>query len=139
MSSTPTSPASDARANLRVGGADVGYYRLDAVSDRLAQLPFTVKVLLENTLRNSARGTATAGAARPPDPHPPPASEDRAVPQVGQDLLPGPPHRAHGLVGDSIVADTWHLRRCRHHPLCGSTPVSIDCLAWAVTPGGRCV
>ena len=34
-------------------------YRLDAVSDRLAQLPFTVKVLLENVLRSSASGTAT--------------------------------------------------------------------------------
>ena len=60
MSSTPTPPASDARARLRAGDAEVGYYRLDAVSDRLAQLPFTVKVLLENTLRNSARGSATA-------------------------------------------------------------------------------
>ena len=60
MASMSTSPAADARARLRVGHDDVVIYRLDAVSDRLAQLPFTVKILLENVLRSSAAGTATA-------------------------------------------------------------------------------
>ncbi len=60
MASMPTSPAADARARLRVGDHDVVIYRLDAVCDQLAQLPFTVKVLLENVLRSSAAGTATA-------------------------------------------------------------------------------
>jgi aconitate hydratase len=59
MSSMPTSPAADARDHLRADGQEVTYFRLDAVSDRLAQLPFTVKVLLENVLRHSASGTAT--------------------------------------------------------------------------------
>jgi len=60
MASMSTSPASAARARLRVGDHEATIYRLDAVSDRLAQLPFTVKVLLENVLRNSVSGTATA-------------------------------------------------------------------------------
>ena len=58
--SSSTSPAANARAQLRFGEHEAVIYRLDAVSDRLALLPFTVKVLLENVLRNSARGTATA-------------------------------------------------------------------------------
>ena len=60
MASMSTSPADGARASLSVGTHEAVIYRLDAVSDRLAQLPFTVKVLLENVLRNSASGTATA-------------------------------------------------------------------------------
>ncbi len=56
---SPT-PAADARDRLLVGEHEAVIYRLDAVSDRLAQLPFTVKVLLENVLRNSASGMATA-------------------------------------------------------------------------------
>ncbi len=60
MASLSSSPAADARARLNVGDREAVIYRLDAVSDRLAQLPFTVKVLLENVLRSSASGTATA-------------------------------------------------------------------------------
>ena len=60
MASMSTSPASDARARLRAGERDVLIYRLDAVSERLDRLPFTVKVLLENVLRNAASGTASA-------------------------------------------------------------------------------
>ncbi len=60
MASMSTSPASDARARLRVGDHDCLLYRLDAVSDQLDRLPFTVKVLLENVLRASATGGATA-------------------------------------------------------------------------------
>ena len=60
MASMSTSPARDARARLRIGDREATIYRLDAVSDRLDRLPFTVKVLLENVLRNSASGSATA-------------------------------------------------------------------------------
>ncbi len=60
MAMTSSSPAHDARATLRVADADFIYYRLDAVSDTLERLPFTVKVLLENVLRNSASGAASA-------------------------------------------------------------------------------
>ncbi len=60
MASMSTSAAASARARLRVGDHEAVIYRLDVVSDRLAQLPFTVKVLLENVLRSSASGTATA-------------------------------------------------------------------------------
>jgi aconitate hydratase len=56
---TPSS-AADARARLRAGGTEATIYRLDAVSDQLDRLPFTVKVLLENVLRHSATGAATA-------------------------------------------------------------------------------
>ena len=60
-SSSPSapSPASQAaRALLRVGDLTATIYRLDAVSDRLHELPFTVKILLENVLRHSATGSA---------------------------------------------------------------------------------
>jgi aconitate hydratase len=60
MASMSTPPAPAARARLRAGDREYLIYRLDAVSDRLDRLPFTVKVLLENVLRNSASGAATA-------------------------------------------------------------------------------
>ncbi len=61
MASMSTSPAHEARARMRIAGdREVTIYRLDAVSDQLDRLPFTVKVLLENVLRNSASGGASA-------------------------------------------------------------------------------
>ena len=61
-SSSPSSPLAlvpgPRRARLRAGDLTAAIYRLDAVTDRLDELPFTVKVLLENVLRNSAIGTA---------------------------------------------------------------------------------
>ncbi len=61
-SSSPSSPSpvsQSARALLRAGDLAATIYRLDAVSDRLHELPFTVKVLLENVLRHSAIGSAS--------------------------------------------------------------------------------
>ena len=59
MTSSTPSPAQRARARLRVGDRELTIYRLDAVSRELDRLPFTVKVLLENVLRQSASGGAT--------------------------------------------------------------------------------
>jgi aconitate hydratase len=44
----------DARADLEVGGRSYEIYRLDALQDRfdVARLPFSLKILLENLLRN---------------------------------------------------------------------------------------
>ena len=44
----------DARATLTAGGRDVEIYRLDALQSKfdVARLPFSLKVLLENLLRN---------------------------------------------------------------------------------------
>src|SRR3954465_14536284 len=44
----------DARGTLNAGGRDVTIYRLDALqsSHDVARLPFSLKVLLENLLRN---------------------------------------------------------------------------------------
>jgi aconitate hydratase len=44
----------DARAELEVGGRTYAYYRLEALQQRydVARLPFSLKVLLENVLRN---------------------------------------------------------------------------------------
>ncbi len=61
-SSSPSSPSpvsQSARALLRAGDLTATIYRLDTVSDRLDELPFTVKVLLENVLRHSAIGSAS--------------------------------------------------------------------------------
>jgi len=72
----PLEPA-QARAALRVGDRSYRYYRLDAAGvPDLARLPYTVKVLLENLLRNAdaegvpvspddARVLATWDPARP--------------------------------------------------------------------------
>ncbi|MCI0636201.1 MAG: aconitase family protein, partial [Actinobacteria bacterium] len=40
-----------ARDVLRVGGSEFVIYRLDALGERAARLPFSLKVLLENLLR----------------------------------------------------------------------------------------
>ena len=65
----------DARADLEVGGRSYEIYRLGALQQRydVARLPFSLKVLLENLLRNED-GTSVrkediealaSGAARP--------------------------------------------------------------------------
>ena len=43
-----------ARADLEVGGRSYEIYRLDALQDKfdVARLPFSLKILLENLLRN---------------------------------------------------------------------------------------
>jgi aconitate hydratase len=64
MTSRPdgkTQPLPDpfsARDRLDVGGRRLAYYRLDRISTAgdLARLPVTVKVLLENVVRNAGRG-----------------------------------------------------------------------------------
>ncbi len=48
-----------ARATLTVGDATYAVYRLDALGADLARLPVTIKVLLENVLRNLGRGFVT--------------------------------------------------------------------------------
>ncbi len=57
--SSQSSPARTARERLRVGELEATIYRLEAVTDRLTELPVTVKVLLENVLRNNAAGLAS--------------------------------------------------------------------------------
>jgi aconitate hydratase len=49
-----TSNSFDARATLTVGGRDYEIFRLDALQEKydIARLPFSLKVLLENLLRN---------------------------------------------------------------------------------------
>src|SRR3954447_14807991 len=53
----------DARASLSVGGRDVTIYRLDAVEGS-ARLPYSLKVLLENLLRNEDGHQVTADQIR---------------------------------------------------------------------------
>ncbi|MDQ6784080.1 MAG: aconitate hydratase AcnA [Actinomycetota bacterium] len=50
-----------ARADLTVGDRTFGIYRLDALADRnVSRLPYSLKVLAENLLRNEGNGTVTA-------------------------------------------------------------------------------
>src|SRR5437764_5846376 len=53
----------DARATLSVGDREVTIYRLDAV-DGSERLPFSLKVLLENLLRNEDGHNVTADQIR---------------------------------------------------------------------------
>ena len=54
-----------ARAKLRVGERDYTFYRLSAAGAAdLARMPMTVKVLLENTVRNAERGPVREHEAR---------------------------------------------------------------------------
>jgi aconitate hydratase len=52
-----------ARGTLEVGGLEYEIFRLAALSDRfdVARLPYSLKVLLENLLRNEGSGTVSAG------------------------------------------------------------------------------
>ena len=53
--------APDAKSVLSVGGKDYDIYRLDAVRDgRVARLPYSLKILLENLLRNADHGEVGA-------------------------------------------------------------------------------
>jgi aconitate hydratase len=58
----PAENSFDARADLEVGGRDYTIYRLDALQERfdVARLPFSLKVLLENLLRNEDGNAVTA-------------------------------------------------------------------------------
>jgi aconitate hydratase len=51
-----------ARARLQVGDGDVEIYRLDALQERfdVLRLPYTLRILLENVLRNEDGATVTA-------------------------------------------------------------------------------
>ena len=60
MADITLDPSQHARAHLRVGDIDAAWYRIDAVCERPQRLPFTVKVLLENVLRQHAVGGASA-------------------------------------------------------------------------------
>src|SRR5579859_7353992 len=57
-SSTPGSPFAGARASLQTAAGAVTYYRLGSLAQAgdLARLPMTIKVLLENLLRNVGNG-----------------------------------------------------------------------------------
>src|SRR4051795_10507738 len=52
----------DARDTLDVGGKSLTYYRLDALQSKydIARLPYSLKVLLENLLRNEDGDAVTA-------------------------------------------------------------------------------
>lgn len=51
-----------ARSTLEVGERELEIFRVDALSDRfdIARLPFSLKILLENLLRNEGKGVVTA-------------------------------------------------------------------------------
>jgi aconitate hydratase len=130
MTSSPFPFAREARARLEVAGIDAVIYRLDAVTDRLAGLPYTVKVLLENVLRRSATGQASdedvaalaawgPGAASTTDREIPfmpgrvllqdftgvPAVVDLAAMRDAMAALGGDPARINPLVPASLVID----------------------------------
>jgi aconitate hydratase len=58
----PAQNSFDARGDLEVGGRRYDIYRLDALQERfdVARLPFSLKVLLENLLRNEDGVAVTA-------------------------------------------------------------------------------
>ena len=51
-----------ARSTLEVGGRELEIFRIDALSERfdVTRLPFSLKILLENLLRNEGKGDVTA-------------------------------------------------------------------------------
>jgi len=51
-----------ARSTLEVGGRELEIFRVDALGERfdVARLPFSLKILLENLLRNEGKGDVTA-------------------------------------------------------------------------------
>jgi aconitate hydratase len=128
MTSTPASLALGVRAQLTAGDVNAVIFRLDAATDRLDRLPFTVKVLLENALRQGAAGGATdadiaALAAWQPGEKPDieipfmpgrvllqdftgvPAVVDLAAMRDAMAALGGDPARINPLVPASLVID----------------------------------
>src|SRR5918997_885599 len=57
----PAANSFDARAELEVGGRSYEIHRLDALQSKydVARLPFSLKILLENLLRNEGNGSVT--------------------------------------------------------------------------------
>jgi aconitate hydratase len=51
-----------ARSTLEVAGLELEIFRVDALAERfdIAHLPFSLKILLENLLRNEGKGDVTA-------------------------------------------------------------------------------
>ena len=51
-----------ARSTLEVAGLELEIFRVDALAERfdVAHLPFSLKILLENLLRNEGKGDVTA-------------------------------------------------------------------------------
>ena len=51
-----------ARSTLEVGARELEIFRIDALSERfdVTRLPFSLKILLENLLRNEGKGDVTA-------------------------------------------------------------------------------
>src|SRR4051794_33831115 len=72
----------DARASLSVGGRDLTIYRLDAVEGS-ARLPYSLKVLLENLLRNADGNNGTSAPVGAPagwKPDAEPGSKNQSTP-----------------------------------------------------------
>ncbi|HLI51090.1 MAG TPA: hypothetical protein VKU87_04795, partial [Thermomicrobiaceae bacterium] len=65
MASNTNSFGAAAEATLSTSTQTVSYYRLDSLAELvplgLDRLPYTVKILLENTLRHSTSGLVTEG------------------------------------------------------------------------------
>ena len=63
MTTRPAPDLAASRAQLRVGDTSYAYHRLDAAGVRdLAHLPYTVKVILENLLRQAVSGACLVSA-----------------------------------------------------------------------------
>ena len=75
-----------ARSSLEVGGASYEIFRLDAVTSQVpgaADLPYSLKVLLENLLRTedgAARSAAPPPSAPAPQAHPHDPAADQQDP-----------------------------------------------------------
>ena len=103
---------------LQVGGESYGFYKLD---ERAARLPYTLRILLENVLRNGGDAEAVAGWVAAAEPsqemsfHPArvllqdftgvPAVVDLAVMRDAMADLGGDPSRVNPLVPADLVID----------------------------------
>src|SRR3954462_11866832 len=72
----------DARSDLEVGGRSYEIHRLDALQPKydVARLPFSLKVLLENVLRNEDGAAIRAADVGALAPWAPPAEPAKEVP-----------------------------------------------------------
>ena len=78
----PSENSFDARADLEVGGRNYEIYRLDALQSQydVARLPFSLKILLENLLRNEDGVDVRARTSRRSRPGTPRPSRRRRSP-----------------------------------------------------------
>src|SRR5580692_5720641 len=112
-----TADSFNSRATLQAGGGSYEIYRLDAV-DGAQSLPFSLKILLENLLRNEDGENTTAGHVRALAAWNPEAEPDTEIQFTPARVI------LQDLTGVPAVVDLATMREAMRH--LGGNPKKIN-------------